>query len=646
MPSDQTRVGPGTPLGAEPVAGGCTFRCWAPRAKAVWVAGSFNDWHGEDEACRLVHDGRGFWAGFVPGVEPGASYKFLVDGHGSKGWKRDPRAREIVAPDWNCIVVDPAAYPWHDDAFKPAAFEDLIVYQLHVGTYSAVGPDGSDRRRDRVAKFLDVADRLTHLVELGVNAVQLLPIVEYPTTFSLGYNGTDYFSPEFDYAVPARELPAYLGRANALLSARGHAPVAEEHVRSAAGQLRLLVDLFHVHGIAVLFDVVYNHAGGDFGDESLYFFDRAQTGDNNQSLYFTAEGWAGGLIFAYWNDSVRQYLIDNAVFLTEEFHVDGLRYDEASVIDRYGGWRLCQDLSGTLRHCKPSVVQIAEYWTGDQTYAVRPVGDGGAGFDLVWHAGLRDSVHRALAQAANGRDAFVDLDPVAGALGRFDGFDAPWRMVQMLENHDLLLTSHAPHDRRPRIAREADPADPRSWYARSRARVATGWLLTGPGIPQLFMGQEFLEDKSWSDDPGDASTRIWWDGLHADRVMIDFLRFTRELIGLRRSQEAIRRGRVNVFHTHNVNRVLACHRWIDGRGLDVIVVTSLAESTFDRYALGFPSPGVWREIFNSDVYDGWVNPAVAGNPGSIAVAGPPMHGMPTSTEIVLPANAIVAFARS
>ncbi|MCG5248417.1 alpha amylase C-terminal domain-containing protein [Methylorubrum extorquens] len=646
MPSDQTRSGPATPMGAEPVPGGCTFRCWAPRAEAVWVAGSFNGWSREDEACRLVNDGRGFWSGFVPGVEPGASYKFLVRGSGSTGWKRDPYAREIVAPDWNCIVLDPGHYPWHDAAFRTPAFEELIIYQLHVGTFSALGVDGSDRRPGRVAKFLDVADRLPHLVELGVTAVQMLPIVEYPTEFSLGYNGTDYFSPEFDYAVSNEELPSYLARANALLADRGYGPVAPEHVASAAGQLRLLVDLLHVHGIALLFDVVYNHAGGDFGDESLYFFDRMPAGNNNDSLYFTSEGWAGGLIFAYWNASVRQYLIDNAVFMIKEFHVDGLRYDEASVIDRYGGWHFCQDLSGTLRFAKPSIVQIAEYWGSDQTAAVRPVGAGGAGFDLVWHAGLRESVHRALAQAAGGRDALVDLGQVAEALGRSAGFDAAWRMVQMLENHDLLLASHAPHDQRPRVVREADPSNPRSWYARSRARVAMGWLLSGPGIPQLFMGQEFLEDKFWSDHPGSPSFHIWWNGLSQDRVMVDFLRFTRELIAVRRDQEALRRGRINVFHTHDVNRVLAYHRWMEGRGLDLVIVTSLAEETYARYGLGFPAGGPWREIFNSDVYDGWVNPAAAGNGGRIVAEGPPMHGLPTSAEIVLPANAIVIFART
>src|SRR5205085_1604554 len=111
-----------------------------------------------------------------------------------------------------------------------------------------------------------------------------------------------------------------------------------------------------------------------------------------------------------------------------------------------------------------------------------------------------------------------------------------------------------------------DSANARSWYARSRSRVATGLLLTAPGVPMLFMGEEFLEDKLWSDDPNDRDHLIWWDGLQDDKVMIDHLRFTRELAALRRSQPALRGEPINVFHVHNGNRVLAFHRWLESLG--------------------------------------------------------------------------------
>ena len=145
--------------------------------------------------------------------------------------------------------------------------------------------------------------------------IELLPIQEFPTMFSMGYNGTDLYSPENQYAeTDAARLQRYFDRTNADPAAMpGRAPYASIDVlRGADNQLRALIDVCHVHGIAVIFDVVYNHAGGGFDDHSMWFFDRAPTGDNNDSLYFTDQGWAGGLVFAYWNNDVRQYLIDNA----------------------------------------------------------------------------------------------------------------------------------------------------------------------------------------------------------------------------------------------------------------------------------------------------------------------------------------------
>ena len=207
MSADETRVGPDTPMGANLVAGGCTFRCWAPRASAVHVSGDFNGWATDGGAGRLQRQANGYWAGFVSGAANDAEYKFYVVGPGSRGFKRDPYARELVAPDWNCVISDPGAYPWHDAGFRAPAFEELIIYQLHVGSFYAVDEQGHDRRLGRVAKFLDILDRVDYLVELGVTAVQPLPVAEFPTQFSLGYNGVDGFSPEFDYAVEPAEIP-------------------------------------------------------------------------------------------------------------------------------------------------------------------------------------------------------------------------------------------------------------------------------------------------------------------------------------------------------------------------------------------------------------------------------------------------------
>jgi 1,4-alpha-glucan branching enzyme len=644
MPLSQAHIDERTPMGANLVADGATFRVWAPGAIRVHLrlnAGS--DWNATDENL-LVRDANGYWAGFVSGVQDGDAYRFHVVGAGSTGPKRDPYARELGPgfPDCDGLVRDPHAYPWHDGAFRPPPFNDLIVYQFHIGTFYRVDGSGRDQRVPAGGRFLDVLDRIEYLADLGVNAIEPLPIDEFATMHSEGYNGTDYFSPETDYAVRPDELGRYLDLANRLLAGRGHDPLKREHLLGHANQLRALIDIAHVYGLAVIFDVVYNHAGGDFGDQSLYFFDRAVNHGNNDSLYFTDQGWAGGLVFAFWKREVRQFLIDNARCYVDEYHADGFRYDEVTVIDSFGGWNFCQALTDTLHFVKPDIPSIAEYWRPDQSWVISPPRDGGAGFDAVWYDGLRESVRDAIATASRGRETRVDLDRVRDALGRPPGFAAAWPAVQHLENHDVVYAGHV--DRKPRIAALGDPSNARSWYARSRARVATGLLLTAPGIPLLFMGQEILEDKPWSDTP-DGATLVFWAGLDTDGAMRDHHRFTRDLVQLRRRQPALRGEAIHTFHVHGDNRVIAFHRWLEGIGRDVVVVASLNESTFFGYQLGFPGGGRWLEVFNSDVYDSFPNPIVAGNGGAVNADGPAQHGLPASASIVIPANGVLVFAR-
>src|SRR5208282_2700071 len=203
--------------------------------------------------------------------------------------------------------------------------------------------------------FLDVIGKIEYMVALGVNVLQPLPIDEMETDPSMGYNGADYFSPDFPYVVSDQAaLSGYLATINTLLANKGIAPMGIQDITSGPGQLKAMVDLCHLYGIAVAFDVVYNHAGGFQGDDqSLYFWDRADnTADNNQSLYFTDQGLAGGLSFALWNCDVREFVVNSASYYVEEFHVDGFRYDEISALlsmNVGSGWSFCTNLTDTLR---------------------------------------------------------------------------------------------------------------------------------------------------------------------------------------------------------------------------------------------------------------------------------------------------------
>lgn len=637
-------------MGAQLVSGGATFRLWAPSALEVYVvtddlpAAREPGWRprGSD---RLVRREDGTWAGFVPGVADGTPYRFYVVGEGSSGFKRDPWARELGTdppfPGCDCLVRDPHSYPWHDGDFRPPSFHDLVIYQLHAGTFYGVDRLGRDKR-EGVAKFLDVVTRIPYLRELGMTAVQLLPIQEFPWDNSLGYNNVDFFSPELAYQVEdPTELQRYLGDVNALLAEKGRAPISAAQLAAGPDQLKALIDLLHLDGIAVIFDLVYNHGGGGFDDQSLYFIDRRRDGDNRNSTYFTDQGWAGGLVFDYGNSWVRDFLIRNATFFLSEFHVDGIRYDEVSVIDNHGGWFFCQDLTATCRFVKPEAIQIAEYWSSSRELAVLPP-PAGMGFDAALADGLRDALRGALAQASAGGDALVNLDPVRDHLYPPVGFGHASRAVHCIENHDLVYAGREGPDWQPRVAWLADPSNPRSWFARSRARFATAILLTVPGIPMLFMGQEVLEENNWSDNPRHfRDTLIHWERLEVDGAMRDFLAFTKSLLRLRREHRALRGPEVNVFHVHNGNRVIAFHRWLESTGEDVVVVGTLSEVSLFGYELGLPRAGRWREVFNSDFFEGAAEHGVTGNSGEVLANERPLHGFSASARLTIPANGVL-----
>ena len=636
MPASLQHVDPHTPMGANLVADGATFRVWAPHARAVHVLGDFNA-RSRDDASLLTRDAQGHWRGFIPGVRDRHRYMFYVVGDGSEGPKRDPFARELQTPFPSECIVRRADFPWHESGFVTPAFEDFVIYQLHVGTFF------TPNLPDKGGTFLDVACKIPYLAGLGVTALQLMPIQEFQTQFSLGYNGTDYFSPEMDLAIEEDALPPYVDAVNGLLDAKRAARYRLDDLRGEMNQLKALVDLAHLHGLAVVLDVVYNHAGGGFGDQTLYFFDRqASSGGDRNSLYFTDIGHAGGLVFDFGKPEVRDFLIQNAKFFLDEYRVDGFRYDQVSVIDHDGaphGWRFCQDLTSTLRAHRPGAIDKAEYWNVNP-YVVKSLPDG-AGFDTTLTDGLRIAVRRVIGEASAPDERPLDMGGLASSLWP-GGFQHHSQFVQGPENHDIVY-----HGREERVARLGDPGNPRSWYGRSRARVATGISLTAPGIPMLFMGQEFLEAKQWSDNLElHKNLLLNWAGLDdGDRQMLDHLRFTRELIQLRWRFPGLRGQGFRVVHTHDANRVLAFHRWRDGAGDDVLVVVHLAPFNRFGYRVGFPGGGEWREIFNSDVYENWVNPDVTGNGGRVLAGPQPMHGFADSAALTLPGNSLIVFAR-
>jgi 1,4-alpha-glucan branching enzyme len=645
MTVTQQYISSATPMGANLHGDGATFRVWARRAKFVHVVGNFgsvDDWEPND-SNRLVRNENGYWAGYLHGARDGDHYKFYVIGEARESYKRDPYARELSStpayPNCNCVVRNPASYEWRNGEWRRPAFHNLIIYQLHVGTFAAsIGPN-------RVGCFLDVLERFDHLMNLGVNAIQMLPVVEFSSPRSLGYDGSDLFSPEMDYTLEGDAVDPYLDRVNHMFMQHGKPGMAKEELAVPVNQLKVLVDLCHLNGISLLLDVVYNHAGHQIisQEQSIWFFDWEHGPDPNQSLYFTDRTHTGP-VFAVWKQEVRQFLIDNANFFLSEYHVDGLRYDQVSVIlseNGESGWRFCRDCTSALRSRHPDTLGIAEHWPVDANI-VQPPDQGGAGFDAAWSDGLRKGIREAVSSAAGDAGAIVNMRGIADALWAHP-FPEKWRVVQYVESHDEVY-----RDRSPRMAMLADASNPRSWYARSRARFATGLLLAAPGIPMLFMGQEFLEDKQWSDDPGrDERFLLYWAGLDGnDRHMQDFLRFVSDAIQIRRSCPGLTGEGFRVILIDEENRILAFQRWVEGIGYDVVVVASLNENPLYGYRLGMPYAGTWIELLNSDYYDFFPNEQTKGNDGFVNAIDMPMHDLAASAELTIPPNAVLIFVKN
>ena len=284
-PVSQQGISDATPMGANLVMGGATFRVWAPQALEVHLRlarkDNFINADGDPFApspeTRLQLCADGHWTGFVQGVQEGDRYRFHVIGN-PQPLVRDPFARELDFHGWpnvDCIVRSASSYPWHDTGFRTPWFHEAIIYQLHFGTWYAVDNQNRDERPNRIGTFLDAVERIPYLAELGVTFIQPLPVTEFnlvpnpadPSPRSLGYNGTDLFSPEMDYSVEEKDLPRYLTMVNWLLAEKGQPPLELKDLIPQVNQLKVFVDLCHLYGMAVIFDAVYNHAGGFFGDE-------------------------------------------------------------------------------------------------------------------------------------------------------------------------------------------------------------------------------------------------------------------------------------------------------------------------------------------------------------------------------------------
>ena len=587
-----------TGMGARKYAGGVGFRVWVPHAQAVAVAGDFNGW--STTANLLTSEGNGYWSTDVAGAQIGQRYKYFIT-NGNSFWKNDPYARELSANAAETIVHDPD-FDWEADHFTMPAWNELVIYELHIGTFSAASGAG---------KFQGVIDRLGYLRDLGINAIEIMASGEFATDRSWGYN------PVFIHAI--------------------------ETNYGGIREFKRLVKAAHQHGIAVIFDVVYNHLG-THGLE-LWRFDGWDANDKG-GIYFYNDArshtpW-GDTRPDYGRNEVRQYLRDNALMWLEKRHVDGLRWDATRFIHTiygkrqpeniiYEGWSLMQWINDEIKARQPWKICIAED-LHDNPKITAETRSGGAGFDSQWDAGFVNAVRAALAAPT---DQMRNLFAVRDAVRHGYNGNAFSRIIYT-ESHDEVTGE------KPRLPRAINSHEPEGWYAKKRSTLGAALVFTALGIPMLFQGQEFLDIASFND-----STALDW--TRPERFS-GILLLYRDLIRLRRNWHNNTRGltgqQINIFHLNDSDKLLAFHRWENGgAGDDVVVVINLSNRRYDSYVIGFPREGIWRTRFNSD-WNGYSSDFANHSSSAVIAEDGSKDAMPCRGSVSIGAYSAVIFSQA
>jgi 1,4-alpha-glucan branching enzyme len=567
-------------MGSIVYPGGTTFRVWLPFATRVCVSGTFNDW--ATDTTPLASEGNGYWSADIPDAKAGDRYKYVISGPMIEGiqWRTDPYCKSVANTDGaeGAIVED--TFDWGTTHFQMPDWNELVIYELHVasfnGTSSAPG------------SFDSIIARLDYLSDLGVNAIEILPIFGFPGAYSLGYNPAFPFDIESNYGTP----DGFKG-----------------FIRKA-----------HEKGIAVILDIVLNHFGPDDLDASL----RRPDGwyiNGLDGIYFYSD-WRGHTAFGprpdYGRGEVRSYLRDSAMMWLEEYRVDGLRLDSTINIrnvlgnnddpahDLPDGWSLMAWINDDIDRTMPWKITIAEDLQ-DNAWITRETRLGGAGFDSQWDASFYWKLVTAVTAAADGDR---DMNEVSAALTHTLGPDACRRLIYF-NNHDQCAAINRSLRLPDRIwAGHAD-----SWTVRKRYTLAAGILCTTPGIPMIFQGDEFLTWGSW-----DPALDLDWGQL--DRYP-GIRALFRDLFRLRRNfgnrTAGLKGQHVDVFHVNNTDKLIAYHRWADGGpGDDVVVIANFADRSYDSYDLALPREGTWYVRFNSDAH--FYSPDF-GNQGGFATTG-------------------------
>jgi 1,4-alpha-glucan branching enzyme len=581
--------------GGAPVAG-TSFTVWAPHAQAVRVLGEFNGWDGRLHALRNMGP-TGVWELFVPGLEAGTLYKFeLLGANGTWVTRADPMARFTETPPLTASVVGTSSHEWADAAWMEhrAATNPhdgpMSIYEMHLGSWRpGLG-------------YRDIADPLIeYLRALNFTHVEFMPLAEHPYGGSWGYQITGYFAPTSRFGHP--------------------------------DDLKYLIDRLHQAGIGVLMDWVPGHFATDewalarFDGQALYEHPDPRRGEHKD--------W-GTYIFDFGNSQVRNFLVANALYWLEEFHVDGLRVDAvASMLyldysREEGEWypnvhggrenleaiSLLQEANATAYKRNPGVVMIAEEstsWPG----VTAPTSGGGLGFGIKWNMGwMHDSLQ------------YIKHDPMYRS---YHHGELTFSFVYAFSENFLLPISHdeVVHGKGSLLSRM--PGD--HWQKLANLRLFLAFMWAHPGKQLLFMGQEFGQPSEWSEARG----LDWWildqpshQGLFSLVGQLNNLYGENAALWARDNDP----GGFELIDGGDAAHSVVSFLRRDHDGNEIIALFNFSGAPVGPYRVGLPASGDWEEILNTDAAE--FGGSGVGNFGTVVAVDQPWAGRPASAQLTLP----------
>jgi len=587
---------------------GCSFAVWAPSARSVRVVGDFNLWDGRVHPMRALGSS-GIWEIFVPGIEAGAKYKFeIVTQTGQVTLKADPVAFAAEEPPGTASVVVESRYEWQDgdwvtdrDSCDAAAklSRPMSVYELHLASW---------RRRpeedDRSLTYRELAEELpAYCEEMGFTHVELMPVAEHPFGGSWGYQVSSYFAPTSRFGTP--------------------------------DDFKALVDALHQRGIGVIVDWVPAHFPRD--EWALARFDGTALYEHEDPRKGAHPDW-GTLVFNFGRNEVRNFLIANALFWLEEFHIDGLRVDAVAsmlyldysrkegewVPNEFGGREALEavsflkEMNEVVYAEHPGAMTIAEESTAWPAVS-RPTYLGGLGFGFKWNMGwMHDTLDYFAKEPVYRR--FHHNQLTFGLLYAFtENFVLPLSHDEVVHGKGSLLNK-MPGDR---------------WQQLANLRSLYAWMWAHPGKQLLFMGGEIAQEREWSHDRSLDWHVLQWDGHRGVQSLVRTLNHVYQATPALWEQDFAPEGFRWIDASDVDGNVLSFVRFgTSATAAPLVCVANLSPVPRHGYRVGLPVGGAWREALNTDAAE--FGGGGVGNGGVVRAADESWHGLPASVELTLP----------